>query len=202
MTSDLKVESNRRNAKKSTGPKTARGKGHSRYNAVTTGGYAMGLIHGENFRAYEKLKADIHERFSPVGMFEEILVEQIARTTWRLPRVKAAETAHIEKALLHKIFEDVVKPMSAEEWDALKEDEADIPRHKDEIILDLRDKLLGAAYNTGAILLEALAPAREGPPLERLDRQQRTAMRGLRALYDFLSEVQSDRLTLVPNQSE
>jgi hypothetical protein len=39
-TSQAKIDANRRNSKKSTGPRTSAGKNRSRFNAVKHGGYA------------------------------------------------------------------------------------------------------------------------------------------------------------------
>ena len=92
MPSQLQIEANRRNALKSTGPKTPEGKAIASRNAVTHGLFArMPVIPGENeaeFQAYtEHWLGDL----KPVGPMEEFLAERIIGIAWRLRRVGQIE---------------------------------------------------------------------------------------------------------------
>ena len=78
MTSRRKIETNQRNSKKSTGPKSKRGKKMSSINALTTGMYSNTLLlPDENVEAYLALNEDLFEELKPVGRFEEEIVRQI-----------------------------------------------------------------------------------------------------------------------------
>jgi len=65
--SEKKLKANRENAKKSTGPRTARGKANSRRNALKHGLFArhwsdFGVL-GEDQREYEKLLNDFCDQY-------------------------------------------------------------------------------------------------------------------------------------------
>jgi hypothetical protein len=98
VTSQRQIDANRRNARKSTGPRTPEGKAVVAQNAVRHGLLsAKLLIDGEEeaelFGLAERLRAE----YRPEGEFEELLVEDIVATSWRLRRVP-----HFEAALLRK----------------------------------------------------------------------------------------------------
>ncbi len=91
-TSERKAEANRRNARKSTGPKTAQGKSWSRLNALKHGVLAsqavLTTVEGrEARRAFEQLVDGFAHDFAPVGAFEQVLVQQIAACVWRQRRL-------------------------------------------------------------------------------------------------------------------
>ena len=93
MTSDKKAEANRRNAQKSTGPKTPEGKNLVRLNAVRHGLRAEEiLLAGENEEALKELGERLRAELQPVGEFENLLVDQIVAAYWRLRRVGRVET--------------------------------------------------------------------------------------------------------------
>jgi len=92
QTSAKKAEANRRNAAKSTGPKTARGKSYSRLNALKHGILAsqavLSAIEGrENRAAFAQTIDGLAADFAPVGTFEQMLVEKIATCFWRFRRL-------------------------------------------------------------------------------------------------------------------
>jgi hypothetical protein len=92
LTSARKAASNRRNARKSTGPKTARGKSRSRLNALKHGILAsqavLATTEGREERAaFEELVDGLACDFAPVGTFEQVLVQQIAACLWRQRRL-------------------------------------------------------------------------------------------------------------------
>jgi len=87
-----KAASNRENARKSTGPKTAQGKAYSRLNAPKHGILAsqtvIATIEGsEERRMFEETVAGLMLDYEPVGCHEELLVQQVAACFWRYRRM-------------------------------------------------------------------------------------------------------------------
>ena len=100
--SPKKIESNRRNAQRSTGPKTPEGKKVSRWNALRHGLLAKELVipNGsgmENEEEFRELLSGLMEDLQPEGSMEEILVEEIAVSYWRLRRVIRSENGRIRQ---------------------------------------------------------------------------------------------------------
>ena len=96
-TSAARIAANRRNAKKSTGPKTDAGKSISSKNARKHGILARAVVINtgvakENRREFKALLNQLHEELEPVGLIEETLVERIAICHWRLRRAIRAES--------------------------------------------------------------------------------------------------------------
>src|SRR6266700_43698 len=89
--SERKLQANRKNAKKSTGPKTPRGKAFSQRNAVKHGLFAMHIMDFDVLREdpqqYEELLQGLREQYRPIGQAEELEVERAALCWWRLKRV-------------------------------------------------------------------------------------------------------------------
>lgn len=92
-----KLIANRRNAKKSTGPRSPRGKAHSSRNALKHGLFARPRMEfallGEDASQYEELKTALSAEYKPLGVLEELEVEQILECWWNLRRAKRYETA-------------------------------------------------------------------------------------------------------------
>jgi hypothetical protein len=88
--SERKLKANRENAKKSTGPKTLRGKTYSRSNALKHGLFCRPLRDcealGEDPQEYEEMLRGLREQYQPIGAAEEIEVERIAVCFWRMRR--------------------------------------------------------------------------------------------------------------------
>ena len=84
--SPRKIAANRRNAKKSTGPKTSVGKMVSSWNSTRHGllSRELPLIYGKNKKHFARLLSSLRQDLDPVGTVEEVLVERIAREYWRL----------------------------------------------------------------------------------------------------------------------
>lgn len=86
--SQRKIEANRRNAKKSTGPKTALGKTISSWNSLKHGLLAKRLLAlGErDAKEFSDLLAALRQDLEPVGALEELLVEKIAHEYWKMAK--------------------------------------------------------------------------------------------------------------------
>ncbi len=97
MTSLRKIEANRRNVLKSTGPRTVEGKAVVARNAMTHGLRARQvLIDGESQDEFEWLHEAMVAERKPVGVLEHELVETIVVSLWRLKRAKRIEVEIIE----------------------------------------------------------------------------------------------------------
>jgi hypothetical protein len=87
-----KIEANRANALRSTGPKSQSGKKKSSGNAVKHGAYATNmLIEGEDKELYEAIKKEQRQRYSPASYIEKALVDQLVNELWNLRRITQAE---------------------------------------------------------------------------------------------------------------
>ncbi len=88
------VVANRRNALRSTGPRTAAGKAVARDNARKHGFLSRHLIiAGESPADFGQLLDDLLAEYRPVGVVESGLVEQVAIGLWRKARFVRAEAA-------------------------------------------------------------------------------------------------------------
>ena len=91
---EAQIDANRRNAQKSTGPRSAQGKGASSRNGLKHGlSGDKHILPGENPEEFLLLLKDLYDNFSPVGLGEEKLVQRIAADQWRLDRTLPMEAA-------------------------------------------------------------------------------------------------------------
>lgn len=92
MTSARQRAANRRNAQKSTGPRTDAGKAVSAQNARKHGIFGADIAHGgEDPAAFDALVEALRGDLKPVGPLEEGLVDQLAVAFWRNKRLVQAE---------------------------------------------------------------------------------------------------------------
>jgi hypothetical protein len=87
------IEANRRNAQKSTGPRTPHGKAIASQNATRHGLRATSPIipRIESPEAWEQHRASTIAGLAPSGPLETTLAERIALILWRLGRVASYE---------------------------------------------------------------------------------------------------------------
>ncbi len=101
MTSIKQTEANRRNAQKSTGPRTATGKAVARMNALNHGLRAVHLlIPGEDEEEFTQLREQLFEQFQPEGPLEAQLVDDILAGLWRKRRLVRAEAGILAGRML------------------------------------------------------------------------------------------------------
>src|SRR5580658_1178853 len=87
MTSTKQTEANRRNAQKSTGPRTPEGKAAVRLNALRHGLCARtAVLPAENAEEFQQLCADLETEWQPQGRTEQYLLEQMAVAQWKAAR--------------------------------------------------------------------------------------------------------------------
>jgi hypothetical protein len=136
MTSFRQIEANRRNALKSSGPKSLNGKRTSRRNALRHGLTAETVIEGlEDSEDYQGFEAAIIADYDAQTAVERELVLRLASLLWRLRRIISMETDllqiqaeirrarldEIERASEPRVINDVaprseVRPHQARPW--------------------------------------------------------------------------------------
>jgi hypothetical protein len=105
-TSQKRIDANRRNAQKSTGPRTPEGKSRSRFNRLKHGLTAtIAVIPGEDRAAYEARLEAMIESMAPRNQVELDLLGQIAATTWSLERAARAGAAQISYRIRNETSE-------------------------------------------------------------------------------------------------
>jgi hypothetical protein len=94
MTTAKQRTANRRNAQKSTGPKSPEGKATIRLNAMKHGLLSREvLLPDEDETALVELGKRLRAQLQPVGELEGLLVDRIVTVAWRLRRLLATETS-------------------------------------------------------------------------------------------------------------
>jgi len=122
MTSPAKLASNKRNAQKSTGPRTDAGKSKAKMNATTHGLRALSpVVPGENEKDWQQFHKDFLEEFMPQGVIETQFADRVASLMWRLRRVPYFEAGMIsqkaEKAKIRLAREtDAADEAQSKDW--------------------------------------------------------------------------------------
>jgi len=152
MTTFRQIEANRRNAPKSTGPKTETGKEQSRCNAVRHGLTAetvIGLL--EDAEDYRQFEAAVIGDYNAQSAVERELVLRLASVLWRLRRATTFETGLFEIQAEHlREYQQKNRHLTSDSRDgidALSESSsvgAYAPAHYKKI-----EALLGAVMETG-----------------------------------------------------
>ena len=95
MTTPCTIEANRKNAGRSTGPKTPKGKGRASQNAVRHGFRSdLAVLPFEQADAWERHRDGVVRSLKPVGTLEEALALRAALCLWRLQRVRRLRGRH------------------------------------------------------------------------------------------------------------
>ncbi len=97
MSTEKQIEANRRNANKSTGPKSDEGKARAKRNALRHGLTSeQAVLPHENAKDYDQLRAGLIQSHAPENAAETALVEELANAYWRLMRLHRVETRYWE----------------------------------------------------------------------------------------------------------
>ena len=199
MTSDKQAEANRRNALKSTGPKTPEGKDAVRLNAVKHGLLSQEvLLPGENDAALRELGERVRADLQPVGELEDLLVEQIIAAVWRLRRLRRVEAGiftfelyqelaerarqearSYEKSHIEKVLEDTRGPTTI----------TDERKHQEALskVQEMQDKQDTETATLGRTFIR---DANEANAFSKLSRYETTIER---SLYKALHELHASR---------
>ena len=100
MASQRQLEANRANARRSTGPKSQRGKARSKMNAVRHGLTAKQIVvPGEEPEHFDMLREGLNADFAPGSTIERVLVDQLAVLVWRQQRSPIVEAALLKRLI-------------------------------------------------------------------------------------------------------
>lgn len=107
MATAAQIEANRRNAQKSTGPRTEEGKNRSRLNSLDHGCRANILVlPTEDFAEYESQLQAWKFSLQPRNPVEETLVERLVSLKWQEKRIDRAHTARLTRRISHTSIEE------------------------------------------------------------------------------------------------
>ena len=125
--SEKKIEANRKNARKSTGPKTPEGKAKSSQNALTHGLLAQQILvndddPNEPTVFFDILFNGLTGELQPQGFQEILLVERIAVCYWRIRRAYRYEAQSIRNQRQDELspFQDLARSVTGREADPYK----------------------------------------------------------------------------------
>ena len=152
---------NRRNAARSTGPKTRLGKAIASRNAITHGLTTSDIVINsphltENAQHYDHLLKSLFDELRPNGVLQQHLVIKIANCLWRYRRVINAETARISDQLKTKAdYNQLYALMDAEcdDHDDYNPDECDDSDGDPDQSLNQADNLTTLLTPTGSFRL-------------------------------------------------
>jgi len=110
MATEAQIIANRRNALKSTGPRTPEGKDAVSQNAVKHGLSArQAIISSENHAEFDLHRAQILEELAPQTPMESILADRIVSLSWRLKRAVHFQNQAIDALNAPKTFSYIDK---------------------------------------------------------------------------------------------
>jgi len=97
MTSEAQILANRRNAQKSTGPRTSEGKAAVSQNAVKHGLLATHVVISSESQAdFDLYRDQILAELTPASPMESMLAERIVSLSWRLKRARRIQNQTID----------------------------------------------------------------------------------------------------------
>lgn len=91
------IEANRNNSRRSTGPKTVRGKANARLNAIAHGLFSKSLTFANDQEKgeYDVLQAEVARQIQPRNFIESMQVQEIVLNYWKLRTVGMWEIASV-----------------------------------------------------------------------------------------------------------
>jgi len=126
MASHAQVAANRRNAGKSTGPRTTLGKAVVAQNALKHGLLTRrNVMRGEDPQEFERLRDRMLAELVPAGPTEAVLAERIVSLSWRLKRAERVQNEVLDYLLGEEIqncMDDFDEELSAEDMEELTSD--------------------------------------------------------------------------------
>jgi hypothetical protein len=200
VTSDKQIRANRRNALKSTGPKTPEGKAAVRLNARTHGLRSQEvLLPGEDEAAFEELSAHLRAELQPVGELENLLVEQIIAAYWRLRRLRRVEAGIFAWQLYGELAERAKREARTYEWSMLDtlgstKDITDEHKHQ-EALSKAQEMKAEQDAETATLGRTFIRDADQANAFSKLSRYETTIERSLYKALHELQRLQAARHT-------
>ena len=116
MPTDKQIAANRRNAQKSTGPRTLAGKIKSSLNALRHGLYSdIYILKTEDADTFRNFAAAYLQEFDPQTPSELELVDMLIHTAWRRRRIAALITARLNDSIEEVVSEPEPEPIPKEQ---------------------------------------------------------------------------------------
>lgn len=166
-TSVARIQASKKNALKSTGPKTPKGKSVVKWNALKHGLLSKEVViqtgdGKENEAEFSGFLAQLLVDLQPNGILEEMLVEKIAVCYWRLRRVLRCEVGEIRKHLdsiwLKQMFQWLNQLRQNKRYLVLDESRQDLEKSTLGIhhLIGVLDDVRGLVEEVGYVPEEAL----------------------------------------------
>jgi len=177
MVTESQILANRRNAQKSTGPRTIQGRAAVSQNAVKHGLYArQDIISSESQADFDLYREQMLSELAPASPMESVLAERIVTLSWRLKRICRIQNQAI---------------------DALKEDNTSSPLTKltQSLFFKNHDKSQASPSTSDANLTLGRMAIKDFSNARVLDRLLMYERRMEHSLYKTLLEFQ--RLNLI-----
>jgi hypothetical protein len=172
--SPRKIAANRRNSRRSTGPKTKEGKSHSRWNSHKHGILANALLvtdgpGAENVAEFYELLDGLRHDYKPKGKAEQLSVEEIAICEWKKIRAYRCEAGLIRRGFVIECAEPALEIQTMKA--VLGRDEAD---ERDRELKAITDHLSVPLCGRLELLLryEAAIQKKESFAITQLERLQ------------------------------
>jgi hypothetical protein len=182
MISEKQMEANRRNAQRSTGPRTEEGKKVAALNARRHNltGQVTAMTDADRIM-HDAFSASIVENLAPEGAMETQLAQRIATDSWRLNRISAVEDNLF--ALGHNAKSDDIETENPEIHAALTAAKVYKEESKQLHLLTLYEQRINRNIQKNLALLQSLQSARlarrEAEMKQAIKLQQLNEMKGL-----------------------
>ena len=182
MATNKQIEANRRNAAKSTGPKTEEGKQTSKANAWKHGLAAKNMLYSpmrhEDHNAFLEMRNDLMKSWQPAGLKEEQLVDMIASAYNRMQRLERIESGYMDRALatMQRRFGLPDTPTEADDFGC----GVAMGDEKNQLTFETLDRYRKNAwldYERAVRRLEAMQKARREQAIEEKEEELREAER-------------------------
>ncbi len=194
MASEKQIQANRRNARKSTGPKTQKGKDAVRLNATKHGLRSQEvLLPGEDGEALKELDENLRAELQPVGELENLLVDGIVAAHWRLRRLRRVVSGIFAWQLYEELAERAQQEAQTYEYNLLAEAYAkqdititDEQKHQ-EALTKTQEMKAEQDAETATLGRTFMRDADQANAFSKLSRYETTMWR---SLYNALHELQ------------
>jgi len=201
MTSERKVEANRKNALKSTGPKTPEGKDLVRLNALKHGLLSREiLLPGEDEAALRELGERLRTELQPAGELEDLLVDRITSHFWRLRRLGRVEAGIFAWEFYEQLAERARREASTyaktelDDWANRATTITDEQKHQ-QALSKVREMEAARDSETATLGRTFIRDAGGANAFSKLSRYETTIERGLYKALHELQRLQAARGT-------